>query len=587
MNLWIAKIGRNNFSKTNLLKLESITCTYKTIDSKTPFQFKADGIHFLSFHTSSEKTQKEYTFIKNRELFGYSGLLIDKNNSAHSFCKAADIKDLIKRPEIALNLVDGQYACVSSGDNYFRVFTDALGMHKVFYSQTDEALYVSNSVPCIQAVDKKNLNIDFYIDFIAGRGTYGYQTEDANIQALPEYGLLEWNRGKGVEVSTYSNLLSLMKPDGEMNQYLQLTASQWRSATEYLTKNHKSVLTLSGGYDSRLILDFFSKKSFDNLFTYTYADSPMDAELACKIAESFKVPHKMLKPSMNLDFDQILEFAIDGRKPFYCLSNVFGYQYRSQVVDIFDGELRVLLKGDGGDTQAGLKRYNKNDKNSPENAIETLVNSSFKYSVLSPEVKEKAKDRMHSYYSEKYLDVLESGRAYNLGSYFYFLERFGNYQSHKLINTGKLSDYYMPYANQNFLKTVFTASKRELFKSKRNSIHHQLNHLFANTNQKKIDYSAAVHWDANKLYRIFYRLRDRHLIKSGENSSFSEVIRNRFFEENKYRIQEVILTSGSAGLWHYFDKETVFDWANNIESTNRSERKIMFRIVPLIIAEFS
>lgn len=587
MNLWIARIGGSAFSEPDIKKIDNLAADYKTLSKRDFFQFKTEQIHYVSFTTDREFGKKKYNS-SGKDLIAFSGLPVSKTTSFDDYRDVSNLKKYSLDAESARQELDGQFSIIRASENQFECFVDFLGIHKVFYSELPNGeLLVSNSVPCMQLFKGVELNFDFYVNWIAFGGLYGYQTEDKNVHALPEFGHLKWTSTHGLKIDTHSNLSSLILPDGTLESYVDNSVTEFKNTIHYLSTFHNTVLPLSGGYDSRLVLEIFSLTDTSNLRCYTYPDNKEDVKFAKKVANYHNVQHEVLEPKNQLNFEEINQTIFYPNDPFLCYSSIFGYQFREQRKKYYSDGLNVLLKGDGGDTPTGFKRYSFSNADHPDRTVDYIVDRSVNSGLLLKDVEETYRKKMKSYYSDKYLELVEkSGATYNFASIYYILERFGNYQSHKLINGYQLNDMFLPYANENFIKAVFSSPVRKLFKNKKESLHHMLHRKLLGNNTKAINFTGGVHWEANKLRRILHRVQKT--VKSKMNhkeTTYSSVIRDKFFEQNKNHFQEVIHSSGSSELWDYFDIDTIKDGLEN-DTVNSKQKKAIFRIVPLLKKRF-
>jgi asparagine synthetase B (glutamine-hydrolysing) len=583
MNLWIAKLGGNNFSESELKKIDNLADDYKTLNKRDFFQFKSEHIHYISFTTDEDIGKKKYNIIDGN-LVAFSGLPVCKKSSTIDYRDAANLKKFTSNYDAAKSELGGQYSIIWSTKDEFECFVDFLGIHKVFYSELSNGeILVSNSVPSMQLIKGVDLNFDFYVNWIGFGGIYGYETQDRYIYSIPEYGHLKWSPSRGLKIDTHENLSSLILPEDTLENYINNTVSEFRNTVHNLSNFHKSILPLSGGYDSRLILEAFSLFDTSNLYTYTYPDKEEDVKYAKKIAKYFNIKHEVLKPRNILNVENPYKSIFFPSDPFLDYNKIFGYQFREQKKNYYSDGLNVLLKGDAGDTQAGFRKYSVSNKGQPDKAIDFLVDRSLSTGILRKEVENKYSESMKKYYLEKYIDLIKRrGATHKIANIYYLMERFGNYQSHKLINGYQLNDIYIPYSNENFVRAVFSAPVEKLYKYKKDSLHHIIHRKLVSENTKSIHYTGGMHWEANKFQRVFYRLEN--MIKKRINFNkpkYSSVIRDQYFEQNKSHYKEIIFSSSSSEIWDYFDYERLKN-ALYTDNLNSKQKKAVSRIVPFI-----
>lgn len=592
MNLWIAKLGTDSFKELDINRFKEIAGSFKTLNSHEFFQYKTDSVHYLSVTTRKDIGGKIYNS-KDEGLFAYSGLAVSKKDTDTDFRDINNLKSYQSDLPSVYNDLDGQFSLIKCSDSQFEGVSDPLGIHKIFYHQAQNGdVFVSNYIPSIQLFKESEPNIEFYATWISSSGIYGEETEEKDVWALPEFGRLKWTEREGLSVTNYSELSTILNPGNDTIDYIEQTVKEFKISARYLAKYHQCVLTLSGGYDSRLVLEMFSDVDKSNLECYTYPDGVYDTEVAREIANYHGVKHQQLSPAEDLDRKKLDEFLQSSKKPFICYSNIFGYQFSTGVENIFEGNLKVLLKGDGGDTPTGLKKYSAANKYTPEQAAEALVDMAINSDVLLPEAVGLIREKMQKYYTDKYLNVMQKrGTNHNIASIFYFLERFGNYQSHKLINSMHISDIYLPFANINFLKAVFSAPEWMLKKSMKGSIHHLLHNRLTVNNSKPIHFASGRHWNEKKVSRTGFILKNKirrffRIRPPKRKSSYSAKLRNKFFELNQDYFKEVIHSSASSEFWSYFNKKIISDWIDNPEKIDRTQKKVISRVVPLIKTEF-
>jgi len=588
MNLWIAKLGGVGFSAKNIGEVEKIAARYKTLEHREFTQFKSQHIHFLSFATTQEYGKKKYNSSNDHQLIAFSGLPVAGRSEYHDYRDVNNLKKFIKDYKTANNELLGQYALLQASLDEFECFTDFLGIHKIFYSQLSNGeILVSNSVLCIQCIKGKEINYDFYVNWIAFGEIYGYETEDKNIHTLPEFGHLKWSGSDGLKINMVSSLTTLILPEKssehDIHYYIRETVSDFKKSIRYITEFHESVLPLSGGYDSRLILEVFTLFNTSGLECYTYPDNEADVKYAKKIARYYQVNHKVLKPEKNLEEIEANESLFFPGDAFLDYSKVFGFQFREQKKKYSENGLKVLLKGDGAGTHAILRKYSQSNDGNPLEAINLIINKSFVKGILKTDVEQIFWNKMKTYYKKKYIDLVrQSETTHAFASIYYFLERFGNYQSHKLINGYQLNDMYLPYANQNFIKAVFLSPQIKLIKNRKMSLHHLLHKELLGDGTKPIHYVDGIHWEANKFQRIHYRIQKmlkKKILMS--DIKYSTAVRDQFFEKNKNTFKEVILSSSTNELWNYFDYDNLRKSFLS-DKINSSQRKAIYKIVPLL-----
>lgn len=583
MNLWVVKLG-GNITGNEVGEIERIAEKYKTLEFRKFTQFKSPHLHYISYSTMVEHGGKRYNTSDDDQLIAFSGLPVAGKSIYHDYRDVRKLKKYIENYGLANRELLGQYAFLRVLGDKFECFPDFMGIHKIFFTHLPSgAVLVSNSVLCIQCIKGTELNHDFYVNWISSGEIYGYETEDKKIYTVPEFSHVKWSVDKGFNIQSHDSFSSLILPQHELEYYVTKTASDFKNSIHYLTDFHSSVLPLSGGYDSRLILETFSLFDTSGLKSYTYPDVKEDVKYAKKVATYHKVNHTVLKPEKRLNEIEVSDSLFFPGDAFLDYSKVFGFQFRKQKKQFCENGLKVLLKGDGAGTHAILRKYSEKIDGNPLEAINYIVDKLFTGGILIDDVEEHYRRRMKNYYEEKYLNIVRKSEAtHAFASINYFFERFGNYQSHKLINGYQLNDMYLPYANRNFIKAVFLSSQSKLSKNRKQSLHHLLHKEILGHRTKPIHFANGIHWEANKLQRIYFRIRkmaEQELLKS--NSKYSKTLRDLFFEKNKNFFKEVIYSSSKHEFWNYFDYHKL---KIALESDNISarQRKAIFKIVPLL-----
>jgi len=345
MNIWIVKKGEDSFTQSYINNSVEVTKDIDQLKNKNIFQKTFDKFHLLSIYTDYEYCQKKYIQVKEKEVFGYSGLIIDNTS------ELSDLRDVVNVKINNMNSYSGQYAIFEISNNEFKCRVDNLGFHKVFYFSHKKDIYVTNSIELLGATGLLKPNIEqVLLDLMTSRfGIYpGNNTLFEDVYMLPEYGEVLINNDN-LEVNNYKSIDEILDSNQSFEKQLEVAINEYKESAKYLRKYHYTVIPLSGGFDGRLILSFFNETNGLPLETMTYnrAGGKLDFYIAGKLSKKFNVAHKKIRiPTKLIDFKmEVPEFQNSKNDPF---TNAFNKSLEGfyETNNCF----KVSLGGNGADT---------------------------------------------------------------------------------------------------------------------------------------------------------------------------------------------------------------------------------------------
>lgn len=585
MNLWITKISQTRFSKTDRSNFSQIISD-KFSHKFEVFEHKTPDIHFLSFSKNQTKYKKYIHSRNEQEVFSYSGIIIDTKESVIDYRNAEVLANNNVDTNDLTNHLCGQFALVSIKNNEFRCVVDNLGLYKVFYySDAQKNIYISNHLSFIQGVKKSKRNFDFLINFIANGGTFGHETMEKDVLTLPESGELRWSPGSGLTIKRYQEFSELFTPPP--GDPIETTGRQLQQIATYLTKYHDVLIPLSGGYDSRTILNMFWGRYSNNLTAYSYLDHPYDFKTAKKLARKYGVNHIEIMPGEIPSVNELHQFSLE-RYPFVCYSSVFKYVfYETSQKKLYNTE-KVELWGNGGAIDMGVAGFGDMDNLSPKKSIEKLASKKVNRTILTQDAYKHFHTRVTDYYSEKYSPLFDQVKNFNLPTAHYMFERFASYQGHKYSDS--YSDgskvHYFPYGNKYFVQLTLSSDTKELMRRKKGGLHHQLTDFLTDKKSPRVPYAKSLHWNATKSDKAAYYLKrdyvDRLFKKLNlTKDKYSNQVRNSFFDKNEEHFIDVVHSYSNSKLWDFIDYNHVKNSLENPKN-RKMNMKLLFRIIPLL-----
>ncbi|MCC5943268.1 MAG: hypothetical protein JJU37_17120 [Balneolaceae bacterium] len=528
-----------------------------------------------------------YHHESKESLVGYSGLIACNTSDNLSYTNANNLSPYIYNLNRLFDLVDGSFAVFKISDRSFECLTDTLSTHKIFYWQGNEKeVYVSNRLELIKLFVRPDPNLLFYLQYVAAGGLYGNSTDHECIFTTPGCGRLRWNASDGLQVDRYEPLETIISNEETYEDLIRQTSLQLKNVARNLVTYHKPVVSLSGGFDSRVALNMFWGLNKENVTAYTFPDISIDTKIAKRLASIHGVTHHLLRPCSQPDIRELEDFIQEYHAPFFDYNHVFGYVINDEIQAILSKKNAVLLTGLGGATHFGVSGYKKVLDFKEKEAIICLTEYLIKKSYLTDNGYQALKKHMINYYIEEYLPLLNKNTpSYHLANYHFFFERFGNYQALKNHINSSENNYYIPFGNKCFLQSVFASPKEKLFRHKKYSIHHELNYQITNGSTSPIPFTKNIHWDATKLNRIEYRLQ-RQIKQSLINrlkveKKYSDQVRRSFFYDYLPHYKEIIHSYKKSELWDYFDHEKL----NNLlmqENLYENHSSFISKIVPLL-----
>lgn len=256
---------------------------------------------------------------------------------------------------------DGSYALFRNSNELFEVVSDAAGSRTIWY-YFDEKIFISSTSQ--RAIVMYIRSFEFnqkVIPWMLSSGSLGPEYSwDKRIKRIPPNSSIILNKSQWIITKNISKI--------EFKQKRLTTIQHKRNLTDKLKETfislnlnyNKWYLPLSGGYDSRGILNYLSKVKFDNnnnnknLKTLTWGvssaidDSETDAYIAQKLASYYKVSHKYYSTDEPKETtEKILQRFLrlgEGR-----IDHISGYMDGFNIwKTLYEDGVQGIIRGDEG-----------------------------------------------------------------------------------------------------------------------------------------------------------------------------------------------------------------------------------------------
>lgn len=239
--------------------------------------------------------------------------------------QAAALIDLYKEHGNGLpRILDGSFV-VFVWDRIRRqalLFNDHVGSRPVYYCEQKGRLYFSPEPKGIARLKDVNITLDelALVTFLSFGSPLGDHTFYKQVHALPPGSILrtDLSRVAVEQYYSYSPCSETAKDEGLEAYISGLRQALLESCRKRLHRLHRSVIPISGGYDSRGILACMTELSGKKLTTVSWGtdeDNPSaDAFTGRKVAQYFGTDHVFLKRESAAFTSDIVEMVdrIDG-----------------------------------------------------------------------------------------------------------------------------------------------------------------------------------------------------------------------------------------------------------------------------------
>jgi len=239
------------------------------------------------------KIVNEFGWFRFNDIFWSIGYIYDENNIA---LKGRDLynylKPILENKELlesTLKKINGSFLIVAKISPQIIIITDKVCSYRVFYhlnensfAISDKLIYLKNQYNC--PVD--NLSIEEFLScgFVTGRESlFGniYQTRG---------GEMIYIENCKIDIKSYFHSRKETLKEEKLDTYRNNYQNILSNICERLQKNSEDkqyVLSLSGGYDSRLIASLLKKSGVNNVICFTYGKkNSYELELSRKITNT-------------------------------------------------------------------------------------------------------------------------------------------------------------------------------------------------------------------------------------------------------------------------------------------------------------
>lgn len=598
MNIWLARLGGDeNLPIDKFQTLLRKEFRFSDNHNLNLFEYRAEGVDYISFDLTPPGSGKLHNHVSDRnELTSYSGLLVGTKSGETDYRTAESISTLSRNPVNFISNIYGSFAVVKASEGKFECFTDNFGKHNVFYYHSpDKKVYVTNYIKLLQLIKESEINTYAFLDWLAFENIFSNETEEKDVYLLPRYGRLGWVQEKNeVQIDQYKDVSDVVYSDTPVDQLLDQVVSDFTSTAQYLIHNHNTTITLSGGYDSRLMLSMFWKFDKSTLDSYSYNDNYYDVKIARKVAKDFGLKHHTLSFSTELpSFETLHRFLADSRYPFFKYSAVFDYMVHESLQKLYDRDHhRVLLKGMGGNSDRRIFERNYMDELEGEEAIGRHIENALiglDTNLFTEDAIEHLRTRLQKHYTERYREIISGrGKDHKL-KYHLFKERYEfNFQRVSAGNDSHTVDKFLPLMMDSFQTLIFNCEEKALHRSHKNSIYHRLTNALTNAEDKPIHFSSGLHWEASKLSRAAYRLQHKVIeprIKRLVNFRGKKTtkIKEGFQDRNVGLAKDIIDSSQNCFIWEYVDKDYInTQFSKSEKPDNKSVRYTFKHLLPIL-----
>lgn len=556
MHIWLTtydiRLSPTEISQEFSAKIQKIP----TLSSYKFSYYELGNFSFFSW-TPSDRTSKTYLKRNEEGVFGYSGTIIDDSG------KNEDMRhiDQVMAKTKNIDNLSGQFAIFQLSEKSFSCWGDNLGSHKVFYLEKDNQVFVCNNLNLLVQVGHCELDLQqFILQTVVSDsgGHFGYKTQYKGVSMLPENAQLSIVEGE-LAISEYANLQEVIKPKLNFNDNLKQTVVSLKNSAKYLRKYHDTVVTLSGGFDSRVVLATFWATKGKTINTFTYnRQSNLDFIIASKLSRDFKIPHVKitLDPEKDQKFIEEFDDTADG-------TDIFDFLIKSKCREFYNAmEIKVVLSGNGGDTDWAY-HFSKNVDYSAADFSQLISGYSGKFyenEFLIADIKEEGKKEVKTYMEDKFGSFATRENFIQLfGSGIFHLERFRNQGMAFSQNANKLHDTFNPFGTVDFLKTAFSAQKENLMRGNRNSIHYLLYNRLTEQHAPYAPLLRENSWN-DGLRKVIQNLLPFYAkvlwkLKGGDVNT---VLRKKYGIDQGNKYKEIILSSRNSEIWDYLNRNEVY-----------------------------
>lgn len=224
--------------------------------------------------------------------------LAEKEQNAESLPRSKMLNNLWeKHEESFIHKIKGTFTIVKLESSSFKIFSDRMGIKKLFYWEDNGHYIITNELRIISKITKPtvtNLNIAIYAltyHFVGGQTIFDKIRYNLPAQIIEQV-------DNELKTSFYWDPKLLLNEFNSFSKY-DIAKQLKQCVAQYVDcfGNQKYSLSLTAGVDSRLLFSLLRK---EDIHTYTYGNpKSVDCEIAKTIAAKYGVEHSIYDFPVN------------------------------------------------------------------------------------------------------------------------------------------------------------------------------------------------------------------------------------------------------------------------------------------------
>ena len=273
----------------------------------------------------------------------------------------------------------GEFAAVIIENGTILLIVDSIRSIPLFYRITGDTVDISDDCYAIKKISEPSLNLLAAKTFLHSGFVHSKETLARSIYQVEAGTIVNISKGSAsvTDYSTFGMVDLKSKTTDELFDVLSQVFDDYIKILD----GRQAVVSLSGGYDSRLILAMLHMKKYDNIACYSYGRSTLhEMHTANLIAQ--RLGYQLVQISYDEILDGAFIYSDDFREYYRYASNdvsMFYLQDYFAVSHIKQNNLidsdAVIIAGHTGDVISGghLRSFMKADSQSQSLFIKSII----------------------------------------------------------------------------------------------------------------------------------------------------------------------------------------------------------------------